>query len=286
MVGASYAVQSVDTRIEAELMQFKLWRGLTSGQKLRLIQRAYRKGCQFILMGMRHQFPDLAGVELKRLYVARRWGNLGLNEENLLDFRGELMLEDPIWLIRQLAKVFEDLGILYYVGGSVASSLQGEVRFTEDLDVAINIQPEQGGLLVEALGQDFYISEVAVNEAIEGLTNSFNVIHLQTVEKADIFISGRDKFEVSKMARRRFYGFEEGEGGFYVSSPEDTVLQKLFWLRLAGGQSQKQWRDVLGVLKLQADGLDLGYLALWAERLGVREDLRQAMLESGLSGDF
>jgi hypothetical protein len=285
MVAIGYQVQASDTHMDVELMQFKLWRGLTSGQKLRLIQRAHRKGCQFILMGMRHQFPDLAGVELKRLYVARRWGDVRLNDGNLLDFREELMLEDPIWLIRQLAKVFEDLGIPYYVGGSVASSLQGEVRFTEDLDVAINIQPEQVGLLIEALGQDFYISEVAVNEAIQGLTNSFNVIHLQTVEKADIFISGRDEFEVSKMARRRFYEFEEGEGGFYVSSPEDTVLQKLFWLRLAGGQSQKQWRDVLGILKLQGDRLDLGYLGLWAERLGVREDLRQAMIESGLSGD-
>ena len=107
-------------------------------------------------MGMRHQFPDVAGIALKRLYVARPWGNIGLNQENLLDFRGELMLEDPICLIRQLTKIFEDLGIPYYVGGSVASWLQGEVRFTEDLDVVINIQPEQGGLLVEALGQDFY----------------------------------------------------------------------------------------------------------------------------------
>ena len=74
MVAVGYQVQALDTHQEAELVQFKLWRRLTSGQKLRLIQRAYRKGCQFILMGMRHQFPDLAGVELKRLYVARRWG--------------------------------------------------------------------------------------------------------------------------------------------------------------------------------------------------------------------
>lgn len=259
---------------------------MSSGQKLNLVKRTYRKGCQLILMGIDHQFPNCSGDQLKWLYLVKRWGDFFINIQNLFDFSGNLMLEDPIWLIQQLGTIFDRLQIPYYVSGSVASSLQGEVRFTEDLDLAIEINPAQVLLLIEALSQDFYISEVAVNEAIQGLTSSFNVIHLQTVEKADIFISGKDEFSVSKMNRRQLYRVEETQSSFYVCSPEDTILQKLVWLNLSQGQSQKQWRDILGVLKLQGERLEFSYLGLWSEKLGVKERLQQAMIESGLSRDL
>lgn len=281
MVSAGYISQSLDTSIDADVLRFQLWRGMSSGQKLALVQRIYRRGIEFILLGIRRQFSGVSPAEFKRLYWRKRWGE---SIPYPSDSGEELMLEDPIWLIRQLAVIFEALEIPYYVSGSVASSLQGEVRFTEDLDLAIEIRREQVSLLIDALQRDFYISDVAVEEAIQGFTSSLTVIHLQTTEKADIFIGRGDDFSIAKMARRQWYDVEEG--GFYVCSPEDSILQKLLWMNIGAGQSQKQWRDILGVLKLQGESLDFAYLRLWGERLEVMEQLRQGMIESGLSVDL
>lgn len=281
MINVSYRVQAADTQIEAELMQFGLWRAMSSAQKLALIKRTYQKGCQLILMGIQRDAPGLTGVDFKRLWLQKRWGNEGNRLAAMLNLTGEWMLADPIFLIRELVLLFDHLHIPYYVSGSVASSLQGEVRFTEDLDVAIAIDPDQVNALIASFSPAFYISEVAVNEAIQGKISSFNVIHLETVEKADIFISGADEFSLSKMARRQWYEFDTDTGGFYVSSPEDTILQKLLWSQ--SSHSEKQWRDVLGVLKLQGSRLDFAYLAQWGDRLGVKLRLAEAVRESGLT---
>ncbi|MGK7946633.1 MAG: hypothetical protein AB4058_19415 [Microcystaceae cyanobacterium] len=286
MIYFDYNAQSLDTCIEAELIQFRLWREMSECQKLNLVKRSYQKGSQLILIGIQHQYENLSATKLKQLYLRKRWGDFIDKIETIIDFQSELMLEDPIWLIQQLSIIFDSLKIPYYVSGSVASSLQGEVRFTEDLDLAIEMQPEQVQLLIEALSPNFYISEVAVNEAIQGITSSFNVIHLQTVEKADIFISGQDEFSLSKMKRRQLYNIEENKADFYISSPEDTILQKLLWFKLSQEQSQKQWRDILGVLKLQGTRLDFTYLALWGEKLSLMSRLEQALSQSGLSTEL
>lgn len=279
-----YITQSSDTNIEAELIQFRLWREMSPSQKLNLFKRVYQKGCKLGLMTINHQFTHLSFAEIKQFYLRNRWQKITNNLTNIMDIKGELMLEDPLWLINQLTVIFEQLNIPYFVGGSVASSLQGEVRFTEDLDLVIDIKFEQKSLLINALSKEFYISDVAVSEAINNQTTSFNIIHLQTVEKADIFISGNDEFSMSRMSRRQLYKTEENQQSFYVSSAEDTILQKLLWFKMSKDQSQKQWRDILGVLKLQRERLDFAYLTLWSKNLGVKNNLEKAMTESGLSG--
>ncbi|WP_330202763.1 hypothetical protein [Cyanobacterium sp. Dongsha4] len=64
------------------------------------------------------------------------------------------------------------------------------------------------------------------------------------------------------------------------STPEDTILQKLIWYRKTKKQSSQQWRDILGIFKLQQSDLDLGYLKQWAEILKLSTELDQALLES------
>lgn len=283
MISTDYITQSLDTDIDVELRQFKLWREMSSTQKLNLVKTLSKKGANLILLGINHQYSNLSKTEFKSLYIKKRWGDFADKIDKVINWQGDLMLEDPLWLIQQLSVIFDRLNIPYYVSGSVASSLQGEVRFTQDLDLAIDLQHEQGVLLIETLSPDFYISEVAVNEAIQGITTSFNVIHLQTIEKADIFISGKDEFSVSKMNRRQLYQVDKSQSSFYVCSPEDTILQKLLWLKMGQDQSQKQWRDVLGVLKLQRESLDFAYLGVWGEKLGIKERLQQGIIQSGLS---
>lgn len=278
MIPVGYKTQSPDTTIEAELIQFRLWRMMSKEQKLKLVKRMIRKGYQFALMGIYHQFPEATPLDLKQLFLEKRWG-----KKVKINLQGDLMLEDPLWLAHQLGSIFDTLQIPYYVSGSVASSLQGEVRFTEDLDLAIAITFNKIKPLIKALQGDFYISDIAVLEAIEGATSSFNVIHFETTEKADIFISRSDLFSESKMSRRQFYSAEnEPEKGFYVCTPEDTILQKLVWYKLIDNQSQKQWRDILGVLKLQKETLDFNYLYQWGFFLEVSENLHQAFREAGI----
>ncbi|MEW6743961.1 MAG: hypothetical protein AB1486_14515 [Planctomycetota bacterium] len=64
------------------------------------------------------------------------------------------------------------------------------------------------------------------------------------------------------------------------ASPEDTVLHKILWYQKGGGVSERQWGDVLGILKVQRDQLDLGYMRHWAQSLGITELLERAIGEA------
>jgi hypothetical protein len=68
----------------------------------------------------------------------------------------------------------------------------------------------------------------------------------------------------------------------YVQAPEDAVLSKLDWYRRGGEVSENQWRDVLGMLRQQAERLDVGYLRMWAGELGVADLLDRACREAGV----
>jgi len=282
-VPSGYQTQSADTDIEAELVQFALWRQMSSGQKEALFRRVVRRVPVLIWQAVRQQFPDAPMQELRYAYVRKRWGETGAKLLAEIQYSGGLMLEDPIWLARKIAGIFSSLDIPYYLGGSVASSLQGEVRYTEDLDLVAHIQPAQVRGLVERLSGEFYISEVAVEDAMSGRCLSFNIIHLETTEKADIFVMRDDAFSRSQMKRRSLHvGDGDIEGALYLCSPEDTILQKLLWFKMTARESQKQWRDILGVLKLQGKALDFDYLREWGERLAVLVDLERAFVEAGI----
>ena len=190
------------------------------------------------------------------------------------------MVTDLITFARKVVGILELLNIAYYIGGSVASSLLGENRYTEDLDLIIELDRIKAKPLLEAfLNASFYISDSAVEDAVSGRCSSFNVLDNETLEKADLFILRDTPFAKSKMARRIQQQLPDGDS-IWISSPEDIVLQKLVWGR--GSQSEKQWRDVLGVLKLQGNHLDFEYLWRWGEELNLIETLDRAFRESGL----
>lgn len=279
-----YKTQSIDTSIDAEMYLFGLWRQMNLDQKEKLILRVFKKAAIFTLTGLKSVYPNASPNEIRYHYVQKR---LGHNIAELLKHQlvnQELMIEDPIYLARKIAILLESLNIPYYIGGSVASSFQGEVRFTEDLDLVISIQLSQTQSILDAFSQDFYISEIAVDDAMRGRTSSFNVIDLETTEKADIFVMRNDAFALSKMKRRQLYvpANRPASDSIYLCSPEDTILQKLVWYRMTKNESQRQWRDVLGVLKLQGDRLDFDYLQTWADELSLSDLLETACLESGI----
>jgi hypothetical protein len=147
----------------------------------------------------------------------------------------------------------------------------------------------QAQSLIKAMEGEFYISEIAVIEAIEKARlfpreAAFNVIYLAAIEKTDIFVMGADDpFSISTMNRRQSYVVsDEDERAIYIYSAEDIILQKLSGYQLSGSGLEKQWRDVLGVLKVQGERLDFNYLNEWAEVLNINDLLIPALRESGL----
>ena len=283
-----YITQSIDTTIDAEMYLFSLWRQMDLPQREKLMLRVFKKAALFSLTGIKNLYPSASPDEVRYHYVKKR---LGLKVANLLQSQAygkELMIEDPIYLARKVAVLLESLSISYYIGGSVASSLQGEIRFTEDLDLVVNIQTNQVQSILNIFSKDFYISEIAIDDAMRGRTSSFNIIDLETTEKADIFVMRNDAFAISKMERKQLYipvNRTEADA-IYLCSPEDTILQKLVWYRMTKNESQRQWRDVLGVLKLQGDRLDFDYLQKWGVELSLSDLLETAYTESGLSSFF
>lgn len=281
---AGYKTQSVDTSIDAEMYLFGLWRQMDLAQKEKLLLRVFKKAAIFTLTGLKSLYPNASPQEIRYHYVRKRLGSDVAELLKSTTFDQELMIEDPIYLARKVAVLLESLNIPYYIGGSVASSLQGEVRFTEDLDLVVSIQPNQTQSILNAFSKDFYISEIAVDDAMRGRTSSFNIIDLETTEKADIFVMRNDAFAYSKMERRQLYipVNRPASEAIYLCSPEDTVLQKLVWYRMTKNESQRQWRDVLGVLKIQGDRLDFDYLQKWSEELSLSDLLETAYTESGI----
>ena len=176
-----------------------------------------------------------------------------------------------------MAEIFENLDIPYLVGGSIASSIYGEPRATQDIDMVAELKSHHIQTLIASTKNAFYIEEEDVIHAVSR-HSSFNVIHLETMIKVDIFVLGSEAIDREEMRRRRPQTIADTQ--LIVATPEDIVLQKLIWFRRGGEVSDRQWRDVSGVLKVQGDRLDWEYLKRWAESLNLSELLQRAKEES------
>ena len=190
---------------------------------------------------------------------------------------------DILAALEPVVKTFEKLGVKYYIGGSVASSAYGIARATLDVDLIADLIPQHVSSLVEALKSEYYIDEDMILDAIHR-RSSFNLIHLETMLKVDVFIVKDGSYHVEAFRRRRKDTLDEEREDlkFYIASPEDVILNKLDWFRKGGGVADRQWGDVLGVLKVQGDQLDIEYIRRWALELGLADLLDQAFREAGI----
>ena len=179
-----------------------------------------------------------------------------------------------------VTQTLEQIGIVYAVGGSLASSLHGVMRSTLDVDIVADMRLEHIPPLVAALAEEFYADDEMMRDAIKR-HSSFNLIHYETAFKVDIFVRKLRPFDQMQLERRRTSVIaNDPERSIYVTSPEDTVLAKLEWYRLGGEVSDRQWRDILGVLKTRAGELDLEYLHVWARELKISDLLERVLQEA------
>ncbi len=164
--------------------------------------------------------------------------------------------------LQPLLLEFKELGIAYRIGGSLASSLWGRARATLDVDLVAQVKLEQVRPFCAALQKAYYVDECAIRQAIaeEG---SFNLIHLETMIKLDVFVLKAGPFDQASFQRSARVSLGNLQEVFFCTA-EDVILRKLEWYRDGGGISERQWSDVLGLLQVQGTALDLGV----SERLG------------------
>lgn len=193
------------------------------------------------------------------------------------------MQGDITRILLLVTQTFENIGIPYAVGGSLASSLHGIMRATLDVDIVADMRLEHVEPLVAEISQEFYADAGMMRGAIEH-HGSFNLVHYDTAFKVDVFIPKTRPFDGLQLERSRFLVIAtDPERGIYVASPEDIILAKLEWFRLGGEMSDQQWRDILGVLKTRPSEIALDYLHQWAGELGVSDLLERALLEADVS---
>jgi hypothetical protein len=172
------------------------------------------------------------------------------------------------------------LGIRYYVGGSVASSFHGAARSTMDVDLVCELTADQVTEFVSDFHHVFYFSEAAIRDAIQR-KSCFNLIHLATSFKVDVFVSRRRPFDRACMDRAT----TETLGSMptltvRIATAEDSIVSKLEWYRKTNETSDRQWDDVTRLIRLLGSDADLGRLTAMSESVGVDDLLRRLLQEN------
>ena len=181
--------------------------------------------------------------------------------------------------LKPLSLVLDALRVPFVVVGSTASSARGHPRSTQDIDLIVRIGVLQVERLATALGKEWYAEPDQMRQAIHN-GRSFNIIHIPTGWKIDLFPAQTD-FHDCEMQRATLAPVViDGESvDCPVSTAEDVVLAKLRWYKDGGQVSDRQWRDIGGVI-VANPSLDVDYLRLWAGRLRVTGLMEKALSEA------
>jgi hypothetical protein len=178
-----------------------------------------------------------------------------------------------------LRSALEAAGIRYAVGGSWASTAFGEPRFTNNVDILADVTQQNLRVFLSHLPDSFYADAEEALSATR-LGRPFNVIHMQTALKFDIFPASAfpiGKEELERAVLLENSGLSKGPAWFVT--PEDILLAKLYWFRLGGEMSEVQWRDVIGLVRGCSATLDRGYLELAASKLAIESLLHRSLSE-------
>jgi hypothetical protein len=173
--------------------------------------------------------------------------------------------------LARLTRILDGANIPTMFCGSIASTYYGMPRTTQDVDLVVDLRPDDIPRLLAAFPEDeYYVSEDAVREAVKRRTQ-FNIIDFNTGWKADLIVRRARPFSAEELTRRKRVAILGAE--VWLATAEDTVLAKLEWAALS--DSERQERDVTAILRIRGENLDWAYMERWADELGVRHELRR-----------
>ena len=179
-------------------------------------------------------------------------------------------VNEQLRVLLRVTSALESAGIAYMVTGSIASAHYSHPRMTRDIDVVVELQPDDAERIVAPFGDEFDCQLETIRVAIER-RSVFNLIHTDAIVKVDFVVRKDTPYHREEFGRRR-HGTVNGHNVWLVS-PEDSILSKLLWAK--DSRSELQLRDVRQLISAQAD-LDWSYLNLWAPQLGVADLLRES----------
>ncbi|NUO80055.1 hypothetical protein HUU05_08265 [candidate division KSB1 bacterium] len=270
-----------DLTPEMETQLIRLLRTRSPAQKLKRFSGLWELARQLMLSDIRAHFPQASPREWHRQMLLRRLGREKSEQifsKNHAPSSREAEMNE-IQIIVAVTQRLEALNVPYFITGGIASITYGEPRLTDDADLVIRIFPFAVPRLVAAFESDFLVSLDSVNDAV-AQHYAFNFIHIATGFRIDFYpISDDDDLDIDSFARRQRK--ESGAGEVWMASAEDVILAKLRWFKKGGKVSEQQWRDVLGVLKVQGPRLDFAYLTGQAQRFGLADLLERAREEAG-----
>jgi hypothetical protein len=186
----------------------------------------------------------------------------------------------PSELMRIAVDVVERLGLRYFITGSMASMRYGEVRFTNDIDIVIELPPSRVGELCDSFPpEDYYVSEEAARSAaLRG--GQFNVIRPDAGLKVDFIVTPGGSAQHARFDRAVRLPTDDG-GAAVFTSAEDSIVSKLD--SFLEGESEKHLRDIASILKISGDQLDLAYISKWATEAGLNEVWAKLLARTGHS---
>lgn len=273
-----YRSQASDCRVEIDWLQFEKLRSLTITQRLAIAIASIRNARKFSLTCLQRNFAQL-DLERFNRKLALTWLGEDCPPHYIPTSSFMNWIQDSISLAGELHSILLAENIAYYVTGGVAAIAYGEPRTTQNLDIVIYVSTVQLERLVKKLTESgFYVA--GVEDVVIGQMSTIQVTQIETISRADIIITTDDEYEQLKLIRRQAYMLPNGSEVF-VASAEDAIISKLLWRKKS--QSDKQWRDILGIFKTQQDNLDFTYLLQWSERLVILAAYQQAIIEAGVS---
>lgn len=186
---------------------------------------------------------------------------------------------EPSELLRIVSDVLESMRLKYLVTGSMATILYGEPRYTNDIDIVVDLPLGRSEELCRHFPQSqYYLDKTAVRDAVQN-KDQFNILHPSSGLKVDMMILGNTEFDQARLDRRR--RLQAGDDCRpYFASPEDVILKKLEFYKIGG--SEKHLRDIAGVLKISSTQIDRGYIQDWAKKLDLEDVWKQFKDQSGL----
>lgn len=278
---------AADTPAHIERSVLQALRALSAAHKLGLARAMNRMADQLALAGIQRRRPTDSihdygyALAVQRLTPEQRPHGAAL-------LTGVPLMPtpvDPLALALRVGAILDAQAIPYLIVGSVAAVVHGEYRMTRDLDVVLRLAPGDVRALVDGLRADFTFLPSDITDALLRLPAaradwqqraSFCAYDTVTGFQIDVYLASGRPFEVVQFQRAQEIAIPGELGGILrVASAEDTILAKLEWYTLAA--SDRQWRDVQAILRVQDDALDLAYLRHWAAELAITELLEWAL---------